>query len=147
VAIAFTTSASEHDLGAELQNPAWSGRYDRAKGCSVIRIVVHWSANAGAGERIISILVMIEHVEGFRSELESCPFSQLEVLAKSQVPVVDTRSTDDVASAVSELAGKRLNKGRGIEPLRDAVLAASRANLIATLGKTQQESEVVVAKN
>ena len=91
--------------------------------------------------------MMVEHVECFGSELEGCSFGELEVLADSQVPVVNAGAADDVTMAVGELASEWLNKRSSVEPMSDAVLATGVSNLIATLRKAQQQTKVVIAKH
>src|SRR4051812_28585535 len=91
--------------------------------------------------------MMVEYIECFGSELEGCAFSELEILAKPEVPIIDPRPADNVPATISELPSKRLNESRRVEPVVDAVLAAGISNLIAALGEGQEQSKVVVAKN
>ena len=53
---------------------------------------------------------------------------------------------DNVTSAGAKLSRERLNEGRCIEPLRDAVLATNWTNLVTALRKAEEQAEVVVAK-
>src|SRR4051812_45226865 len=112
----FTTSVSEDDLSSELNNASRAGGNDRAIYRTIVGIVIDRCANTGAGEGIVAVLVMIEHVEEFCAELECNSLSQLEVLANSDVPVVNAGSLNDVAPAVRKLSSQRLNKCGSIEP-------------------------------
>src|ERR1043166_4588265 len=139
-------SISEDDLASELNDTSWAGGNDRAIYRTIIGIVIDRCANTSTREGIVTVLVVIEYIEEFCAELECDSFSELEILANSHVPVVNTGSLNDVPSAVAKLSGERLNEGGCIEPLRDAVLAAGWTNLVAALRKAEEQSEIVVAQ-
>jgi hypothetical protein len=142
----FTISVSEDDLSSELNDASGPGGNDRAIYGTIIRIVVDRCSNTGAGKGIVAVLVMIEHVEEFCAELECNSLSELEVLADSDVPVVNAGALNDVASAVAKLSGQRLNKCGSIEPAVHAVFISWVANLVTPLREAEEQTEIVVAQ-
>ena len=142
----LTTSASEDDLASELDDAPWPGGNDGSIYGTIIGIVIDRCANTSAGEWIVPVLVMIERIEEFGAELECDSFCELEVFANSEVPIINSGALNDVTPASAKLSGERLNEGRCIEPLRDAVLATGWTNLIAALREAKKQTEVIVAQ-
>ena len=65
---------------------------------------------------------MVQHVEKFSAKLQR-PFSAgAELLEKSDVQVVQRRSSENIAAGVSKREGSGNAKRRGIEPLVGALI-------------------------
>ena len=125
----------EDELSSQLEDsPRSCGNYFAV--LRVVRVVIHRTRYARAGEWVISVLGMIEDVERLRSELEPDPLCEIERLPETNVPVVDARLPQNIAAAAPKLAGKRLCEGRCVEPLVYALLESARirlANLVGSL--------------
>ena len=93
---------SEDDLPSKLDNASWVGRSDLAK-VAIVWIVADRSADIRRGERVESVLGVIEEVKALHAELKCDSFGEFEILTDTYVPVVDTGSTDDIASTIAEL--------------------------------------------
>ena len=98
---------SEDDLASKLQDATWA-RSQNLTITRIIRVVPHRRSDSSAGERIITILVMVERIERLGPELECHPLAELEVLSDADVPVVYARATDYISSAVAELSVESL---------------------------------------
>jgi hypothetical protein len=111
-------------------------------------IVVHRRANSRSGIGVVSILSVVEYVERLSPELEGNPLRKLEVLADPHIPVVDTRSAQDVASAATELARQRLNEACSVEKFVNALVKSTvrvaTGDQVSPLGKGCEKTETVV---
>ena len=125
-------------------------------------VVPNGCSDTCRGERIESILVMVEDVECLRPELERDPFCEPEVFADTHIPVVDARPSQNITTCVSKLTGERLTEGNASQVGGDAgsirawidriagervvkpminVLVESAGIRIADLGTTLREAQ------
>src|SRR5207248_7884470 len=114
--------ALEVYLASELEDATWPCADHLAevliRRCSlIVDIIVHWARYACSCGRIEAILRMIESIESLDTKLEANSFGEFKCLVKAQVPVVDTRSTENVAATIAKLPGQRLCETRGVEPV------------------------------
>src|SRR5882757_8801418 len=98
----------ESEFAAKLENASGPRCNHMAIGSRVIRIVVDRRANCCRSRGIVSVLRVDENIERLRTELKAYSLGKLEVLAYSRIPIVDARSTDNIAPTVPELARKGL---------------------------------------
>jgi hypothetical protein len=91
---------------------------------------------------------VIEAVEGLHPNLQAKPFCEIKRLGKGDVPIVDSRATQNVAAGIAKCAGKGLRKARGIEPLRWALLKSAiwiaAGNYVGTRVKRRHQEEWIV---
>lgn len=105
-----TGLGSEDDLASKLNDPARMGGLNLTE-TGVIGVISDGRTDSRAGERVEPVLVMVEQVKRLSPELERGPFCELEVLAYTHIPVVDSRATQDVAARVAILTIERLAEG------------------------------------
>ncbi len=145
-----TTSSqcSKSDFASELNDATRTSGKNLAKS-RIVGIIADRCTNVGRGVGVKAVLCMVEHVKGFRAELKGDPLGELEVLANPKVPVVNARTADYVSTGITELAGKRLDKARCIEPLIDALVetavwTATRYH-VGPLSKSREQAECVIS--
>ena len=92
---------SEGDLAAELEFAGFRGLSYQAK-FGIIHVIVNGRIASRSGDQqathIAAILVMVEGVEGIRLDLESEPLGKGELLANTQIPVINARLAQGVPS-------------------------------------------------
>ena len=98
---------SEYDLASKLQDATWARSQNLAI-TWIIRVVPHRRSNSSAGERIITILVMVEDVKRLSPELERDSLPEFEVFADAHIEVVDSWAAENVSPTVAELPIKSL---------------------------------------
>jgi len=85
---------SECDLAAELEFAGFRGLSYQAK-FGIIYVIVNGGVASRSGNQqathVAGILVMVECVEGIRLDLESEPLGKVELLANTQIPVINAR--------------------------------------------------------
>ena len=112
------TSALEVELAAELQNP----RISCAGNLSGTARIWSTKALTRGRRRQISVYVrplcVVEDVEEFEAELQPGPLVKVNVLEQGHIPVVDTRSLEEVAANCSKPSIRGAREDTRVEPRR-----------------------------
>lgn len=160
----------EDDFATELEDAPRTSSLNHPKAW-VVRVIPNRRSYTGTGEWVETILRVIEDVKSLNTELERNSLREFEVFAYAHVPIVDSRSTDDIAAAIAELTGQRLTEGNTrqtcghtgsvrariwiarqsvVEPVINVLVEPARiwiTDLVASLGEGEQQSTGIVAKN
>src|ERR1700687_3065893 len=104
----------ESEPRTKLYLPGRSSVYDLPESPGGVLEIVRYGTRTGTGRCregrtwIHTKLRVIEAIEGLHPDLQANPFGEFERLGERDVPIVDSRATQDVAAGISKCAGKRL---------------------------------------